>query len=74
MFLTVISSAFVRTTSPVLPKTDVIRLVPPDPAPPAKPICLICISTPVAGALVNDNTFESVATLYALVVPESDGY
>ena len=40
IFLTVISSEFVRTISPVLPKTDVIRFTPPDPAPPAKPICL----------------------------------
>ena len=39
-FLTVISSAFVRTTSPVLPNTEVTRFVPPDPEPPANPMCL----------------------------------
>ena len=39
IFLIVISSLFVRTTSPVLPKTEDTK-PPPPPAPPAKPICL----------------------------------
>ena len=40
IFLIVTSSAFVRTTSPTLPNTDVTRFVPPLDAPPANPICL----------------------------------
>ena len=39
-FLTVTSSAFVNTTSPVLPKTEVTRFVPPLAALPENPICL----------------------------------
>ena len=40
IFLTVISSEFVKTTSPVLPKTVVTKFVISPPPPPAKPICL----------------------------------
>ena len=39
IFRIVTSSALVRTTSPVLPKTDCTNPAPP-PDPPAKPICL----------------------------------
>ena len=39
-FLIVTSSEFVNTISPVLPKTEVIRLVPPLAALPENPICL----------------------------------
>ena len=40
IFLTVISSEFVRVTAPVLPKTDVTKFVVFPPLSPAKPICL----------------------------------
>ena len=38
IFLTVISSEFVNTTSPIRPKTESTALLPA--TPPAKPICL----------------------------------
>ena len=40
IFLIVMSSEFVRTTAPVLPKTDVTKFVVFPPLSPAKPICL----------------------------------
>ena len=48
-------------------------LPPPLLVEPAKPICLTCISVPVAGAVVNVSTFST--TVYALTVPSgSFGY
>ena len=66
-----IGSESVIVTFPDLPKNPVTPLVDA----PAKPICLTCITVPLAGADANVSELDPVPdTEYDLVFCESDGY